>query len=724
MLKEICLKHETSLPWLEKGVVYFVRRGSHAYGTNIATSDLDTQGIVIPPKKYFMGFLHHFEQAESKDPDTVLFNIVKFCKLASECNPNVIEALWVEEEDILFQNRFGKALRDNRDLFLSKRAKFTFSGYAVSQLNRIKLHRNYLLNPKENPPTREEFDLPPIPAVPKNQLETTFAMIRKQLDKWNEDFGEDLAPDQKLSVRTKLEQTLVELCIGTNEEFFAAGRLLGFEENFLHYINKEGRYRAALKEWDQYQNWLQTRNPQRAELEKKFGYDCYSDDTEFLTRTGWKHFDNITENDELATVFVRRGLYRNEVETHRTFLGVEYQKPIDRFEGRYSGPMYHLTGHHTDVFVTPNHKMLFRKIERHSERSFDWELEEVSALPDTFDVLVAPTPRLKNYSNKAIFQKLPISPRAFITLMGWYLSDGCMAKGVRVSQALDGKISWKMAEWQKNYGKQAQSSLYDYVREPNFFNPKYHTERLLDVRNSEIILLMKECGECSEKRIPRWAFGLSKYLQRYLLIALIEGDGTKREHKTASESWVYYSKSKLLADDVQELALLCGWETALWGPFEQTIDEKHTIKMYQVHLREVSERTRRFIRSQNIQKIPVIDQRIVCFTVPNGTLITRRNGKIGIHGNSKHALHLVRLIHTCKEILTLGKVIVKRPDAEMLLGIRSGMWSYEQLIGYVEEKEKELEGLYKTCTILPRAPDLNAIDHLCRNLVEEYQEDF
>lgn len=38
-------------------------------------------------------------------------------------------------------------------------------------------------------------------------------------------------------------------------------------------LNAEKRYRAAMKHWDSYQTWKEHRNPARAELERKYGYD-------------------------------------------------------------------------------------------------------------------------------------------------------------------------------------------------------------------------------------------------------------------------------------------------------------------------------------------------------------------------------------------------------------------------------------------------------------------
>lgn len=87
--------------------------------------------------------------------------------------------------------------------------------------------------------------------------------------------------------------------------------------------------------------------------------------------------------------------------------------------------------------------------------------------------------------------------------------------------------------------------------------------------------------------------------------------------------------------------------------------------------------------------------------------------------DAKHAYHLVRLIKMCKEIITTGKVIVKRPDRDELLHIRNGGWKYDQLIEFAEKEEKEIDELYKTSNVLPSKPDIQYLDDLCVKLVEE-----
>lgn len=108
--------------------------GSIAYGTNLPTSDIDIRGIAINTKEELLTG-NCFEQVIDEKTDTTIYSINKIFKLLSNCNPNVIELLGCKE--YLLLNDIGKLLLDNRHLFLSKRAIYTFGGYATSQLRRL-----------------------------------------------------------------------------------------------------------------------------------------------------------------------------------------------------------------------------------------------------------------------------------------------------------------------------------------------------------------------------------------------------------------------------------------------------------------------------------------------------------------------------------------------------------------------------------------------------------
>lgn len=114
--------------------------GSWAYGTNTETSDIDVRGIIHEPKEAILG-LSNFEQLEKhdkeKDIDCVLYGLKKMCNLLLGNNPNCIEILSPQERNIVYASDIGKELIENRHLFLSKRAAFTFGSYAKSQLARL-----------------------------------------------------------------------------------------------------------------------------------------------------------------------------------------------------------------------------------------------------------------------------------------------------------------------------------------------------------------------------------------------------------------------------------------------------------------------------------------------------------------------------------------------------------------------------------------------------------
>lgn len=258
-----------NLDWIPERTFYLTKHGSQAYGTSTPESDLDLRGIVIPPAKYFHGYLEHFEQAESKDPDLVIFDIRKFFKLAADCNPNALEIIFTDPSDHLITKDPTQKLFDNRHLFLSRKAKHTFSGYAMSQLKRINTHYRWLSNPILVPPTRKEFNLPERTLIPKDQLEAAQSAINKQMDQWNTTGLENVDP----ATRIKLAEMVAEMTVSNDDKWKGAARTVGYDENFIELLDRERRYQAKKREFTQYQEWVKNRNPKRAELEAKYGFD-------------------------------------------------------------------------------------------------------------------------------------------------------------------------------------------------------------------------------------------------------------------------------------------------------------------------------------------------------------------------------------------------------------------------------------------------------------------
>lgn len=274
LAKEILSSFDKNLNWLKDRTLYITKYGSIAYGTNTSSSDEDFRGVAIPPKFFFFGYQNKFEQASLNKPDTVIYDIRKFFNLASANNPSVIETLFTNQEDHIHVSPIGELLLQHRDKFLSKRLRFTMSGYSFSQLNKIKLHRRYFIDPPKYLPTRKEFGLPEYTLIPQDQLMAAEAEVKKELDKYNFDFMDDLTKPKKIEIRNFMTEMLIDLKFSKEDQWLASARKVGFDDNFIELMQKERAYKNVKKEWDNFKFWEKNRNEKRAADERKFGYDC------------------------------------------------------------------------------------------------------------------------------------------------------------------------------------------------------------------------------------------------------------------------------------------------------------------------------------------------------------------------------------------------------------------------------------------------------------------
>lgn len=106
----------TEDPVLGDNVILLTYGGSHAYGTNIATSDVDIRGITFNPVESLLGNTE-FEQFEDRNTDTVIYGLNKMIGLLLQCNPNCIEILGAKPEHYFIISPEGQLLLDNRKIF-------------------------------------------------------------------------------------------------------------------------------------------------------------------------------------------------------------------------------------------------------------------------------------------------------------------------------------------------------------------------------------------------------------------------------------------------------------------------------------------------------------------------------------------------------------------------------------------------------------------------------
>ncbi len=84
----------------------------------------------------------------------------------------------------------------------------------------------------------------------------------------------------------------------------------------------------------------------------------------------------------------------------------------------------------------------------------------------------------------------------------------------------------------------------------------------------------------------------------------------------------------------------------------------------------------------------------------------------------KFAYHVVRLLDEVEQILNEGDIDLQR-NKEQLKSIRRGEWTQEQVRGFFERREKELEAAYANSK-LPHAPDESKIKQLLLDCLESH----
>ena len=114
-----------------------VIRGSHAYGTNIETSDTDYAGVFIQSKEDIFGF-NYKEQINDDTNDTVIYEIKRFLQLLASNNPTVLELLNTPEDCIIYKDPIFDFVLENRDKFITKVCAKSFGGYGKMQIQKAK----------------------------------------------------------------------------------------------------------------------------------------------------------------------------------------------------------------------------------------------------------------------------------------------------------------------------------------------------------------------------------------------------------------------------------------------------------------------------------------------------------------------------------------------------------------------------------------------------------
>jgi nucleoside-diphosphate-sugar epimerase len=375
-----------------------------------------------------------------------------------------------------------------------------------------------------------------------------------------------------------------------------------------------------------------------------FYHLCYDDQTEVLTQNGWKLFKDLLDEDEVAT--------RQLDDPH-----IVYAKPTAHTAFLYEGPMYYLEQRRIDLCVTPNHRMVTSHIRRDgTERMRFEEAKDILGkcnrylLTSKWEGEEQETFTLPGYywlgEKKPPIPPIELPMDDWLNFLGWYLAEG----------TVDGK-------WRKRAPNRIciNQKIGPNSEEVNTIFEKIaaalgctHSVYLFKDRDQEshylfctqLAVYLAQLGNSLTKHIPRQLLQLSKRQLGILFCAMMSGDGMwmNRDRQYGR----YYTSSKQLADDVQELAIKLGLSANVGHLDRAGVVRWTQATEYRVNL------TKTTAFQVNQQPDDLNDWledyagMVYCCEVPgDGIILVRRNGKPIWCGNSKvHDSH--NIMFCCK----------------------------------------------------------------------------
>nr|DAN44490.1 MAG TPA: DNA polymerase [Bacteriophage sp.] len=367
---------------------------------------------------------------------------------------------------------------------------------------------------------------------------------------------------------------------------------------------------------------------------------CYSLDTEFLTRDGWKTYEHIGIDTEIAQYnedtkeleFVKAGhAYFNETDT-----------------------MYHFVGNNTDLLVTPNHRMydkgrdnwyIKRADELYKKHSYRTICSPVSTkvFRSSDDIVDSGVIHIGSTYHKEGYD---ISVDDFVELLGYVITDGgtCLrsngSKTVYFSQSeAKSDVLSKMQKLNARLGNLFDEKVtickgkeINICGKTSTLNGDFHvfsvtSSSLFDTIVSYIGGNLKKDRVLSDKMLH-----FSDRLLEKFFSAMYDGDGLHDNRKGRENSKTILVQSKKLVEQLQLILINLGYSTNI-----KDVSHRYNVSLYKLNC--VS--GKRDVRGSNKNtKIIKYDEPVksVCFAVPSTLLFVRRNGKTSVCGNTAVAI--------------------------------------------------------------------------------------
>ena len=368
---------------------------------------------------------------------------------------------------------------------------------------------------------------------------------------------------------------------------------------------------------------------------------CYDDQTEVLTRKGWKLFKDLVMEDEILCFdpFTRE---------------LKYYKPTNLFTYDYEGEMIQIKGKSIDLLITPNHNMLVYPWDE-SNRTISQNPKFIQAqhlgfyfnIPcggkwtgDSPNVFHLNGVQIGEYTTpfggKGLgYRKgIDVPMESWVKFLGLYLAEGYVTLNNHYEVGIAAVTPEKQCKI-----KEILSGI------PLHYRKKANRYTIYDKR---LALELHPLGQAREKHIPEYI----KQLEPELLWKFIEGfalgDGQYIEER---DTFRLYTSSKRLADDLQESILKAG----RWAQISHRSGRISFLKNRKIigsdeYSLYISKRKHLAVERKSMVKRVKYTGKVYCAEVPTHAMVVRRNGKPVISGNSCTAFGTIGAWETCIRI--------------------------------------------------------------------------
>ncbi|UZE94340.1 MAG: hypothetical protein IB618_00950 [Candidatus Pacearchaeota archaeon] len=351
---------------------------------------------------------------------------------------------------------------------------------------------------------------------------------------------------------------------------------------------------------------------------------CYDEKTEILTENGWKLFKDLTKNEMIFTL-----VRNNEIELH---------KPKKLFKYNHKGEMCQFKTKSMDLLVTPNHRMVVDQVGSGKRKfveakDFDFNNQRIPKQGiwrgEETTWFILPGIKFTKYGRqgrtpyKVYRDALKIEMDNWLRFFGFWLAEGCTDNEKSAKNHGYRTVISQVNKKKKEEIKRVLDSL------P--FN--YYIERAINfvICNKQLWTYLRQFGNKYEKFIPKEIKRLSKRQLKILFDWMVKGDGYVRK---ITGQINYWTPSKRLADDLQEIIMKLGWlGTSISQKKKVSQIKGRKIKAGVIYVLGVQKAKHYRLRKRNIKKA-YYEGKIYCCEVKNHTVFVRRNGKVSWCGNS------------------------------------------------------------------------------------------